>query len=348
MLYCGLFSNPIMSLNYFAHQRSSNMFGVSSPAQRRYVHYAADIITRTKVVAMPSVRLIVTRVVMSNLPSMELLTGQSVDADLVVEIRNVTQGKTLVHTSRGMFVAGSSECVFCVNAIIQGDVQVDVYCSRPGILGGNKTQKLCFVQFHTSMLPNQSCFVFSKGDCDKVAFDKRFGASFQLSVWCETVEVGSACNTLGEEDFLESASHAVTRNDGGAIAFSPCEADQLLAKITEARGVLSSVNRTVEKAGYLCKMGLTVRSWQDRWFILRGNALSYYKSPKNAAPSGVIPLDSIWTVSLMRDKIVEPSQPYRHSLVLRTQERDFVLCANDLLELEEWNEALLMNLSNTV
>lgn len=73
---------------------------------------------------------------------------------------------------------------------------------------------------------------------------------------------------------------------------------------------------------------------------MRGGTLSYYKSPKNVTPSGVIPLDSIWTVKLMRDKRVEPSQPYRHTLILGTQDRDFVLCGNDDIELEEWCEAL--------
>ena len=39
-------------------------------------------------------------------------------------------------------------------------------------------------------------------------------------------------------------------------------------------------------------------------------------------------------------QLVEVDQPHKHSLVLRTGERDYVLCGNDVLDLEDWYEAL--------
>ena len=44
MMFCGLFGSALPALNYFAVHRSSNLSGVTNPAQRRYVMYCSDII----------------------------------------------------------------------------------------------------------------------------------------------------------------------------------------------------------------------------------------------------------------------------------------------------------------
>ena len=74
--------------------------------------------------------------------------------------------------------------------------------------------------------------------------------------------------------------------------------------------------------------------------MLKGSTLNYYKSPKNTTPNGQIPLQSIYTVTLLRDKKMEPSQPYSCSLILRTELRDFVMCGPSVIELDEWREAI--------
>lgn len=283
LLYCGLFASASLSLDYFALQRSSNMFGVSSPAQRRYVGYAAALIAARDAVPQ-SPRLILARVVLRHLPPLDMLAGQ-LDTELRVEVCNVTQGKRRVHASLGALDGGVTSCVFSVNAIVQGDVQIDVTCSKLGLLGGKRDHKFCFVQFHTAMLPplqdagGATPVVFGKAECDKVAYDKRFAAAFELVTYMEPVRAGSPYHSLGEEDMRENLAGALARADQGAVIFYPCATDEDMArKIREARGATSSVRRrAIEKAGYLCKMGLTVRSWQDRWFILRDGNLSYYK-----------------------------------------------------------------------
>jgi hypothetical protein len=115
---------------------------------------------------------------------------------------------------------------------------------------------------------------------------------------------------------------------------------ELWTRIREIRNFSSPLCEQIEKAGYLCKQGLTVRNWKERWFVLRGGALSYFKSPKNTTPNGAIQLESIYTVALMRDRRVESSQPHAHSLVLRTELRDYVVCSANVIELEEWAEAI--------
>lgn len=42
----------------------------------------------------------------------------------------------------------------------------------------------------------------------------------------------------------------------------------------------------------------------------------------------------------MKEKKLDPSQPYANTLVLRTESRDFVLCSVNAADLEEWAEAI--------
>ena len=45
LLFCGLFAEADDALNFYAHKRSINNWGVTGPSQRRYVKYVADIVT---------------------------------------------------------------------------------------------------------------------------------------------------------------------------------------------------------------------------------------------------------------------------------------------------------------
>lgn len=43
------------------------------------------------------------------------------------------------------------------------------------------------------------------------------------------------------------------------------------------------VQETLEKSGYLLKMGSQVEAWKRRWFILRNGEILYYKSPVSSS-----------------------------------------------------------------
>ena len=48
-----------------------------------------------------------------------------------------------------------------------------------------------------------------------------------------------------------------------------------------------------DKEGWLLKQGGRVKTWKRRYTILSGNVLYYFKSPKDRAPAGFVPLEGI-------------------------------------------------------
>ena len=58
--------------------------------------------------------------------------------------------------------------------------------------------------------------------------------------------------------------------------------------IIEQREYIKSV-----REGWLSKQGGRVKSWKKRYVILSGNVLYYFKSPKDKAPAGFLPLENI-------------------------------------------------------
>jgi ankyrin repeat protein len=50
---------------------------------------------------------------------------------------------------------------------------------------------------------------------------------------------------------------------------------------------------SAEKSGWLRKQGGRIKTWKDRWFVLKDNCLYYYKSDKDTQPCGIIPLENV-------------------------------------------------------
>ena len=51
------------------------------------------------------------------------------------------------------------------------------------------------------------------------------------------------------------------------------------------------------REGWLAKQGGRIKTWKNRYVIISGNVLYYFKSPKDKAPAGFLPLENIGRAS---------------------------------------------------
>uniref|UniRef100_A0A2K6SB24 Pleckstrin homology, MyTH4 and FERM domain containing H1 n=2 Tax=Saimiri boliviensis TaxID=27679 RepID=A0A2K6SB24_SAIBB len=90
---------------------------------------------------------------------------------------------------------------------------------------------------------------------------------------------------------------------------------------------------SLEKSGYLLKMGSRMKTWKRRWFVLRQGQIMYYKSPSDVIrkPQGQVDLNS-------RCQIVrgEGSQTFQ----LISEKKTYYLTADSPSLLEEWIRVL--------
>ncbi|KAF9354298.1 hypothetical protein BGX34_011109 [Mortierella sp. NVP85] len=96
------------------------------------------------------------------------------------------------------------------------------------------------------------------------------------------------------------------------------------------------LNSKVARQGYLLKLGNTYKTWKKKWFVLRGDKLTYYKNEKEYQPLGIIPLSTIID-SLQTDPVSKSKQ---YCLRIVTNKRSFVCCAPDEDTLLQWIDAL--------
>uniref|UniRef100_A0A671L4D4 Pleckstrin homology domain-containing family H member 1-like n=1 Tax=Sinocyclocheilus anshuiensis TaxID=1608454 RepID=A0A671L4D4_9TELE len=95
----------------------------------------------------------------------------------------------------------------------------------------------------------------------------------------------------------------------------------------------SCESETLEKTGYLLKMGSQVKAWKRRWFILRNGEILYYKSPSDVIrkPQGQMELNS--SCHIARG---EGAQTFQ----LITEKKTFYLAADSPNILEDWIKVL--------
>merc|ERR1711939_761456 len=96
------------------------------------------------------------------------------------------------------------------------------------------------------------------------------------------------------------------------------------------RGRLVMADKIV-KQGYLMKKGAKRKNWTNRWFVLRGNQLEYYKDPIDLKPRGTIQLTGS-TVGL------SDSKP--HTFTIDTESRVFLISAKNSTLRDQWIAAI--------
>ncbi|KAF9106435.1 hypothetical protein BGX27_009175 [Mortierella sp. AM989] len=90
------------------------------------------------------------------------------------------------------------------------------------------------------------------------------------------------------------------------------------------------------RQGYLYKLGNKYKTWRKKWFVLRGDKLTYYKNTKEYQPHGIIPLSTI--IDCLQTDPVSKSKQYCLRIV--TVKRSFVCSAPDEDTLLQWLDAL--------
>ncbi|XP_073720906.1 pleckstrin homology domain-containing family H member 1-like [Misgurnus anguillicaudatus] len=114
---------------------------------------------------------------------------------------------------------------------------------------------------------------------------------------------------------------------------SDCSEPEHKVQRTSSYSCESFGPETLEKSGYLLKMGSQVKAWKRRWFILKNGEILYYKSPSDVIrkPQGQMELNS--SCQMARG---EGAQTFQ----LITEKKTFYLAADSPNILEEWIRVL--------
>ncbi|KAL1780754.1 rho GTPase-activating protein 22 isoform X1 [Sigmodon hispidus] len=103
----------------------------------------------------------------------------------------------------------------------------------------------------------------------------------------------------------------------------------------------------VLKAGWLRKQRSIMKNWQQRWFVLRGDQLFYYKDKDESKPQGFISLQGTQVTELLPD----PEDPGKHLFEITpggagerekvpTNPEALLLMANSHRDMEAWVQAI--------
>uniref|UniRef100_A0A9J7Y074 Pleckstrin homology domain containing, family H (with MyTH4 domain) member 1 n=2 Tax=Cyprinus carpio TaxID=7962 RepID=A0A9J7Y074_CYPCA len=114
---------------------------------------------------------------------------------------------------------------------------------------------------------------------------------------------------------------------------SDCSEPEHKVQRTSSYSCESYGPESLEKTGYLLKMGSQVKAWKRRWFILRNGEILYYKSPSDVIrkPQGQMELSS--SCHIARG---EGAQTFQ----LITEKKTFYLAADSPNILEDWIKVL--------
>lgn len=106
-------------------------------------------------------------------------------------------------------------------------------------------------------------------------------------------------------------------------------------KINEKNLCTFAITPPVDLDGWLNKRGEVNKSWQRRWFVLKGNLLFYFEKRSDKEPLGVIVLEGC-TIELAED-----GEQYCFKVIFHGEkDRSYLLAAETQELMEKWMKAL--------
>ena len=199
---------------------------------------------------------------------------------------------------------------------------------------------------------------FTKDQIDCITNDDRFPDSFSVVLAYQSGE--ARMNPLEEANFKKAAEGEDTllqlvmgeRPDpslrNGEMCFFGLQTGEKIARARSQAASSGEPGVLIEKKGWLVKRGDKVKNWKKRWFVLRDN-LSYFKSMKAGAPSGVIPLDKIISISPISG-LNDSTHHYCFEIVVDIGNaevnvknmglRSYIISASSEDEMNEWIDAI--------
>ncbi|XP_029465488.1 rho GTPase-activating protein 22 isoform X2 [Rhinatrema bivittatum] len=116
---------------------------------------------------------------------------------------------------------------------------------------------------------------------------------------------------------------------------------------SSTRSSSSSLQDQALKSGWLKKQRSIMKNWQQRWFVLRGDQLYYYKDEDESRPQGFIPLQGNQVTEL----VPNPEEPGKHLFEIipggvgdrektAVNQEAFLLMANSQNDMEDWVKAI--------
>jgi len=92
-----------------------------------------------------------------------------------------------------------------------------------------------------------------------------------------------------------------------------------------------------DKEGFLTKQGGAIRTWKERWFVLKGKKLVYFKSRNDLEAKGIIELEPDSQVKDEKDK-------KRFMFTVSTSRRIFYIYAKNERDRTSWTDSIKRNI----
>ncbi|EGC40549.1 hypothetical protein DICPUDRAFT_25009 [Dictyostelium purpureum] len=353
--YGGLFDSASDAMRYFAVKRSNNNYGITGPSQIRYTQYFSELYLGGKDLNPSPVFL--KSISMVTIPKF-FLGPLKQGICPVLNIYSATQKGVRIFTSAPIegdtketrtYQSGNATIIFEVRKIVRGDILLVFSHITPFY----RVEQICRANFHTGMF-SMPTLILTKSDLDGADGDKRFSNDFNLKL--EFQEVVNNNSNGSQSPLIEASTsqsileyqkeikkeikwirHEAIKKDpkNGSVFFLPKNNSE---KIKQAKDIASKQGTFGVHSGFLLKKGHNFKSWRRRWFVLKDNLLSYYKSPKDTTPAGVIPVNEILDISIKCEISQQEGHDYCFEII--THKASYLISAENEKDLEDWTEIL--------